>query len=110
MLNRRDKRRYVAVWDGYRHYDRKKIVDAVTKRGCELFGHVAIENARIRFIQDNEGGQIKIMSCKLELLSVILSVVGLLDPPIVLLRISGTLKAMRRELDKDSWKFRRALL
>lgn len=110
MLNRRDKHRYIAVWDGYRHYDRKKIVEAISKRGCELFGHVAIENARIRFIEDNEGGQIKIMSCKLELLSIILSVVGLLHPPVVLLRISGTLKAMRRELDKDLWKFRHALL
>ena len=109
MLNRRDKRRYIAVWDGYRHYDRKKVAEAISKRGRELFGHVAIENARIRFIEEN-GGQIKIMSCKLELLSSILSVVGLLHPPIVLLRISGTLKAMRRELDKDSWKFRRALL
>ena len=104
MLNRRDKRRYIAVWDGYRYYDRKKIVEATSMRGCELFGHVAIEKARIRFIEDN-GGQIKIMSCKLELLSVILSVLGLLHPPIVLLRISGTLKAMRRELDEDSWKF-----
>ena len=110
MLNRRDKRRYIAIWDGYRLRDRRKIIEAINERGYELFGHVAIEKARIRFIDDNEEGHIKILSCKLELLSTFLSTIGLIQPPVVLLRISGTLKAMRRELDKDSWKFKQVFL
>ncbi len=110
MLNRRDKHRYIAIWDGYRLYDRRKLIEAISKRSCELFGHIATEEARIRFIGEDEEGQIKILRCKLELLSTMLSIVGLMQPPVVLLRVSGTLKAMRRGLNKDSWKFKRAFL
>jgi RNase P/RNase MRP subunit POP5 len=109
MLNRRDKRRYVAIWDGDRHYNRTRLMEVISKRSRELFGHIATEKARLRFIADTEDGQIKILSCKLELLTTVLSIVGLLQPPIVLLRISGTLKALRRELNKNSWKFKCAL-
>ena len=109
MLNRRDKRRYVAIWVG-RLYDRKKITEAINERSYELFGHIATEKARIRFVDDNEEGLIKIFSCKLELLSTVLSIVGLMRPPVVLIRISGTLKAMRRELKNGSSNYKQVFL
>lgn len=110
MLNRRDKRRYLAIWNGERRYDRRKIVDAVSKRSSELFGPIATEKAKIRFIGVDEKEVIIIISCKLEMLGSMLSTIVLMHPPIVLLSISGTLKALRTRIEKDSERFFQALL
>jgi RNase P/RNase MRP subunit POP5 len=97
MLNRRDKRRYLAVWGGDYSRDHSKIVEFISKRNSELFGQIATEKANIRFISINEK-QVIILSCKLEMLAPLLSTIVLMQPPILLLRISGTLKALRRFL------------
>lgn len=110
MLNRRDKRRYLAIWTGDQGYDRRRIVDAITKRSTELFGQIATEKARIRFIAEDEKEVIVIISCKLEMLGTMLSTIVLMHPPIVLLSISGTLKALRTRMERDSQKFFRAFL
>src|SRR5215469_10143671 len=93
MLNRRDKRRYLALWD----IDHLKIVESIRKRNSELFGQIAMEKANIRFIGIHEK-HIIILSCKLEALGALLSTIVLLESPMPLLRISGTLKALRRFL------------
>src|SRR6266516_5427922 len=108
MLNRRDKRRYLAIWNGDRRYDRRKIVDAVSKRSSELFGQIATEKAKIRFIGVDEKEVIIIISCKLEMLGTLMSTIVLMQPPIVLLCISGTLKGLRTGRGSDSEKFLRA--
>jgi RNase P/RNase MRP subunit POP5 len=97
MLNRRDKRRYLAVWDGDHIRDHRKIVESIRKRNSELFGQIATEKAKIRFIGINEK-HIIILSCKLEALGTLLSTIVLMESPMLLLRISGTLKALRRFL------------
>jgi RNase P/RNase MRP subunit POP5 len=97
MLNRRDKRRYLAVWDGDYSRDHRKIVELISKRNSELFGQIATEKANIRFIGIDEK-QIIILSCKLEALANLLSTIVLMESPMLLLRISGTLKALRRFL------------
>jgi len=107
MLNRRDKRRYLAIWNGDHRYDRRKIVDAISKRSSELFGQIATEKARIRFIGVDEK-EVIIISCKLEMLGTMMSTIVLMQPPIVLLCISGTLKALRTRMERDSEKFFRA--
>ena len=107
MLNRRDKRRYLAIWNGDHRYDRRKIVDAISKRSSELFGQIATEKARIRFIGVDEK-EVIIISCKLEMLGTLMSTIVLMQPPIVLLCISGTLKALRTRMERDSEKFFRA--
>lgn len=95
MLKRRDKRRYLAVWDGDHSRDHRKIVELISKRNSELFGQIATEKANIRFIGYDEK-QIIILSCKLEALGTLLSTIVLMESPMLLLRISGTLKALRR--------------
>lgn len=110
MLNRRDKRRYLAIWNGDHSYDRRKIVEAISKRSSELFGQIATERAKIRFIDIDEKEVIVIISCKLEMLGTMLSTIVLMQPPIVVLRISGTLKALRTRMERDSEKIFRALL
>ncbi|MFZ0512583.1 MAG: hypothetical protein WAM14_13325 [Candidatus Nitrosopolaris sp.] len=109
MLNRRDKRRYLAVWNGNNSYNHRKIVEAISKRSSELFGPIATEKAKIRFIDIDEK-EIIIISCKLEMLGTMLSTIVFMQPPIVLLRISGTLKALRTLMARDSEKFLRAFL
>ena len=109
MLNRRDKRRYLAIWNGDHRYDRRKIVDAISKRSSELFGQIATEKARIRFIGVDEK-EVIIISCKLEMLGTMMSTIVLMQPPIVLLCISGTLKALRTRMERDSEKFFHAFL
>jgi RNase P/RNase MRP subunit POP5 len=97
MLNRRDKRRYLAVWDGDNISDHRKIVDLIRKRNSELFGQIATEKAKIRFIGIDEK-HIITLSCKLEALGTLLSTIVFMESPMLLLRISGTLKALRRFL------------
>jgi RNase P/RNase MRP subunit POP5 len=97
MLNRRDKRRYLAVWDGDHGCDHLKIVELISKRNSELFGQIAMEKANIRFIGIDEK-QIIILSCKLEMLGTLLAAIALMQPPMLLLRVSGTLKGLRRFL------------
>ncbi|MFY9794621.1 MAG: hypothetical protein WAK17_20530 [Candidatus Nitrosopolaris sp.] len=109
MLNRRDKRRYLAVWNGDHGCDHRRIVEFISKRNSELFGHIATEKAKIRFIDIDEK-EIIILSCKLEMLGTLLSTIVLMQPPMVLLRISGTLKALRTLLKRDAEKFLCAIL
>ena len=80
MLNRRDKRRYLAIWNGDHSYDRRKIVEAISKRSSELFGQIATERAKIRFIDIDEKEVIVIISCKLEMLGTMLSTIVLMQP------------------------------
>lgn len=110
MLNRRDKRRYLAIWNGDHSYDRRKIIEAISKRSSELFGQIATERAKIRFIDIDEKEVIVIISCKLEMLGTILSTIGLMQPAMVVLRISGTLKALRTRMERDSEKIFRAFI
>ena len=108
MLNRRDKRRYLAVWNGDHGCDHRKIAELISKRSSELFGQIATQKANIRFIDIEK--DIVILSCKLEMLGTMLSTIVLMHPPIVLLRISGTLKALRTVLERDAEKFLCAIL
>jgi len=97
MLNRRDKRRYLALWESDHVRDHHKIVESIRKRNSELFGQIATEKANLRFIDIYEK-HIIILSCKLEALGALLSTIVLMESPMPLLRISGTLKALRRFL------------
>jgi RNase P/RNase MRP subunit POP5 len=108
MLSKREKRRYLALWNSNRFYDQNKILDTMRKRGSELFGQIATEKASIRVIGFEEGQDIIIMSCKLETLENILSTIVFMEPPIVALGISGTLKALRRRIRRGSKEFLRA--
>jgi RNase P/RNase MRP subunit POP5 len=110
MLNRRDKRRYLAIWIGDHSYDQRKLVEVISKRSSELFGQIATEKAKIRFIDIDEKEVIVIISCKLEMLGTMLSTIVLMQPAMVVLRISGTLKALRTRMERDSEKIFRAFL
>lgn len=87
-----------------------KVLESIRKRSSELFGQIATEKASIRVIGIEEGKNIIIMSCKLETLENILSTIVFIEPPIVALGLSGTLKALRRRVRRGSKEFLRAFL
>jgi RNase P/RNase MRP subunit POP5 len=96
------------VWNGG-GYDHHKVVELISKRSSELFGQIATARANIRFV-DIDNKEIIVLSCKLEKLQTMLSTIVLVQPPMVLLRISGTLKSLRMVLEKDKEKFLRSFL
>jgi RNase P/RNase MRP subunit POP5 len=102
MLSKRDKRRYLALWNCNRFYDQNKILETMRKRSSELFGQIATEKASIRIIGFEEGQNIIIMSCKLETLENILSTIVFIEPTIVAVGLSGTLKGLRTRIRRDS--------
>lgn len=74
-----------------------EIVNLVKKRNSELFGYIATEKSSIRLIRSELMNTI-IISCKLVSLDNILSTIALIDPPLVTIDMSGTLKRLLRRL------------
>jgi RNase P/RNase MRP subunit POP5 len=74
-----------------------KIVNLVKKRNSELFGYIATEKSSIKLIRSERMNTI-IISCKLASLDNILSTIALIDPPLVTIDMSGTLKRLLRRL------------
>ena len=104
MLKRRAKRRYLAILHSVHPYDNIRdelsILNSITtKRNSELFGHISTELSYIRLIR-SEQKNIIIISCLLQHIDNILSTIALIDPPLITIVISGTLKKLRRHLQK----------
>ncbi|MCC2649506.1 MAG: hypothetical protein K0R16_2312 [Nitrososphaeraceae archaeon] len=93
MLKRRAKRRYLAILHSVDPYDNIRdelsILDSITKRNSELF----------RLIR-SEQKNIIIISCLLQHIDNILPTIALIDPPLITIVISGTLKKLRRHIQK----------
>jgi RNase P/RNase MRP subunit POP5 len=79
--------------------DELSILNSITKRNSELFGHISTELSSIRLIR-SEQKNIIIISCLLQHIDNILPTIALIDPPLVTIVISGTLKKLRRHIQK----------
>jgi RNase P/RNase MRP subunit POP5 len=103
MLKRRAKRRYLAILHSVHPYDNIRdelsILNSITKRNSELFGHISTELSSIRLIR-SEHKNIIIISCLLQHIDNILPTIALIDPPLITIVISGTLKKLRRHIQK----------
>jgi RNase P/RNase MRP subunit POP5 len=91
MLKRRSKRRYLSIKHAGEPGDS---VNAIIKRFSELFGSIAAETADIRLVQHAENESI--IKCKLEEIENLLVAITLMDPPIVTIGMSGSIKQLRR--------------
>ncbi len=91
MLKRRPKRRYLSIMHAGESSDS---VNAITKRFSELFGTIAAEKAAIRLVQ--QGANESIMKCRLEELENVLVAITLVDPPVVTIGMSGSIRQLRR--------------
>jgi RNase P/RNase MRP subunit POP5 len=91
MLKRRSKRRYVSIMHAG---GSSNSVNAITKRFSELFGTIAAEKAAIRLVQ--QGANESIIKCRLEQLENVLVAITLIDPPVVTIAMSGSIRQLRR--------------
>lgn len=91
MLKRRSKRRYVSIMHAG---GSSTSVNAITRRFSELFGTIAAEKAAIRLVQ--QGTNESIIRCRLEQLENVLVAITLIDPPVVTIAMSGSIRQLRR--------------
>jgi RNase P/RNase MRP subunit POP5 len=91
MLKRRSKRRYVSIMHAG---GSSNSVNAITRRFSELFGTIAAEKAAIRLVQ--QGANESIIRCRLEQLENVLVAITLIDPPVVTIAMSGSIRQLRR--------------
>lgn len=95
MLNRRAKRRYLSIM----HTGQAtSAVDSIVKRCSELFGAIAAEKAAIRLVRSDD--RMMIIKCKLDQLDNILVSIALIDPPMLTLDMSGSVKQLQRRFPK----------
>jgi RNase P/RNase MRP subunit POP5 len=97
MLKRRSKRRYLSIMHAG---ESSNSVNAITKRFSELFGTIAAEKAAIRLVQ--QGANESIIKCRLEQLENLLVAITLIDPPVVTIAMSGSIRELRRRRQRYS--------
>lgn len=91
MLKRRSKRRYLSIMHAG---ESSNLVNAITRRLSELFGTIAAEKAAIRLVQ--QGANESIIKCRLEELEKVLVTITLVEPPVVTIAMSGSIRQLRR--------------
>ena len=92
MLKRRSKRRYLSIIHAG---ESSASVNAITKRFCELFGTIAAEKAAIRLVR--QGANESVIKCKLDELERVLVAITLIDPPVVTIAMSGSIRQLQRQ-------------
>ena len=75
-------------------------VNAITDRLSELFGTIAAERAAIRLVEHDSNESI--IKCRLEQLEKVLVAISLIDPPIVTVAMSGSIRQLRRRSQQQS--------
>lgn len=99
MLKRRSKRRYLAIVHTGESSDSVK---GIKKRFCELFGSIATEKAAIRLVE--QGANESIIRCRLDQLENALVAITLIDPPVVTIGMSGSIRQLRRRRQYSHWQ------
>ena len=97
MLRRRSKRRYLSIIHAG---ESSASLNAITKRFCELFGTIAAEKAAIRLVR--QGTNESIIKCRLDELEKVLVAITLIDPPVVTIAMSGSIRQLRRQRQQYS--------
>jgi RNase P/RNase MRP subunit POP5 len=92
MLKRRSKRRYLSIIHAG---ESSASVNAITKRFCELFGTIAAEKAAIKLVR--QGANKSIIKCRLDELEKVLVAIALIDPPVVTIAMSGSIRQLQRQ-------------
>ena len=110
MLKRRSKRRYIAVrcdkfvkTDNGNGIYNSGFALSLTRRVAELYGFIVAQQSSIRDIGNN-GNTVFVIRCNLNFLPVVLSAIPLMNPPALVLLISGTIKRLRMNLEKPSFQ------
>ncbi|HEY7571116.1 MAG TPA: hypothetical protein VH796_07090 [Nitrososphaeraceae archaeon] len=108
MLRRRSKRRYIAIrCDKFKSENGHGISNSgfaslITRRVSELFGYIVAQKSSIRDI-GNSRNSIFVIRCNLNFLPIVLSAISLMNPPSLVLLISGTIKRLRINLQEPNY-------
>ena len=107
MLKRRSKRRYIAVrcdkfvkTDNGNGIYNSGFALSLTRRVAELYGFIVAQQSSIRDI----GNTVFVIRCNLNFLPVVLSAIPLMNPPALVLLISGTIKRLRMNFEKPTFQ------
>jgi RNase P/RNase MRP subunit POP5 len=98
MLRRRNKRRYLAILCKL-DLSLAELRREIEQRFTELFGSVAIEFAYVRSYSSKYQG-ILILGCDLKYIEQVLFTIAVLHHPTTAIAMSGTLRRLRKGLDK----------
>ena len=98
MLRRRNKRRYLAILCKL-DLSLGELRREIEQRFTELFGSVAIEFAYVRSYSSKYQG-ILILGCDLNYIEQVLFTIAVLHHPMTSIAMSGTLRRLRKGLDK----------
>jgi RNase P/RNase MRP subunit POP5 len=88
---RRAKHRYLSLMHSSQE---SNAVNAIVTRCSELFGSIAAEKAAIRLVRSL--GNIVIIKCALDQVDDVLFAIALIDPPMVTLGMSASMRRLRR--------------
>jgi RNase P/RNase MRP subunit POP5 len=106
LLKRRHKRRYIAVRcdrissdAAGKRFHNSGFAFELTQRIAEMYGFIVAYKSSVRDIGHN-GNAIYIIRCNLIFLETVLSTIPLMDPPALVLCISGTIKRLRIKFQK----------
>ncbi len=98
MLKRRSKRRYLSII--HAGESSNSVINEITKRFSQLFGTIAAEKAAVRLVVQ-KGVNESIIKCRLEQLENVLVAIALVDPPVVTVAISGSIRQIRRRRQRQ---------
>jgi RNase P/RNase MRP subunit POP5 len=77
-------------------------LNVIKKRLSELFGSIAAEKASIRHVQHRANESI--ISCRLEQLENVLVAITLIDPPVLTIDMSGSIRQLLRRRQYSHWQ------
>jgi hypothetical protein len=110
LLRRRSKRRYIAVRcdkfvkpDNGNGIYNSGFALSLTRRVADLYGFIVAQQSSIRDIGYNRN-TVFVIRCNLNFLPAVLSAIPLMNPPALVLLISGTIKRLRMNLEKPPFQ------
>ena len=96
MLNRRYKRRYIGIYCGplVLNRDHRSIFQSILNRNSELFGHIFNQISYIRLAK-KEHSHLMVISCRTESLDQVLISLTFLQPAVVVVDVSGSIRKLK---------------
>ena len=94
VLRRKPKKRYISILHAGGD---SEVQEAISKRCAELFGSVAVEKAAIRLL--GAYSDFIIIRCNLSEIHAVLVSLALVNPPMITLAMSGSVRRLRKRLE-----------
>lgn len=96
MLNRRYKRRYIGIYCEplVLNRDHRSIFQSILNRNSELFGYIFNQISYIKLAK-KEHSHLMVISCSTESLDQVLISLTFLQPPVIVVDVSGSIRKLK---------------